>query len=81
MRSPAARRCRRFLTLYTTRVIYIYFDRLQTCMFRERRQQAGFGHFTLVPANESNKSLLTESPIFRFDEGEPPELVATIECQ
>jgi multidrug efflux pump subunit AcrB len=32
------------LTLYTTPVVYIYLDRLQTRIFRQRRKQAASGH-------------------------------------
>jgi multidrug efflux pump subunit AcrB len=40
------------LTLYTTPVIYIYFDRLQACMFRGRRKQAASNHaLGAVPAD------------------------------
>jgi multidrug efflux pump subunit AcrB len=38
------------LTLYTTPVIYIYFDRLQACMYRGRRKQAAPRHAAAVPA-------------------------------
>ena len=38
------------LTLYTTPVVYIYLDRLQTWMFRERKKQAASGHAELQPA-------------------------------
>ncbi|HLN08407.1 MAG TPA: efflux RND transporter permease subunit, partial [Xanthobacteraceae bacterium] len=38
------------LTLYTTPVVYIYLDRLQTWMFRGRRKQAGSGAPAPVPA-------------------------------
>jgi hydrophobe/amphiphile efflux-1 (HAE1) family protein len=38
------------LTLYTTPVIYIYFDQLQAWMFRERRKQAAPSHLAPVPA-------------------------------
>jgi multidrug efflux pump subunit AcrB len=38
------------LTLYTTPVIYIYFDRLQAWMFRRRRKQVAPGHPASVPA-------------------------------
>jgi HAE1 family hydrophobic/amphiphilic exporter-1 len=38
------------LTLYTTPVVYIYLDRLQTWMFRGRGKQAASGHTQPVPA-------------------------------
>jgi HAE1 family hydrophobic/amphiphilic exporter-1 len=38
------------LTLYTTPVIYIYFDQLQTWMFRGRREQAASVHAESQPA-------------------------------
>jgi multidrug efflux pump subunit AcrB len=38
------------LTLYTTPVIFIYFDQLQAWMFRERRKQAAPSHLAPVPA-------------------------------
>jgi hydrophobe/amphiphile efflux-1 (HAE1) family protein len=38
------------LTLYTTPIIYIYFDRLQAWMFRGRRKQAARSHDASVPA-------------------------------
>jgi HAE1 family hydrophobic/amphiphilic exporter-1 len=38
------------LTLYTTPVIYIYFDHLQTWMFRGRREQAASVHAESQPA-------------------------------
>ena len=38
------------LTLYTTPVIYIYLDRLQTWMFRGRKQQAASGDVQPQPA-------------------------------
>jgi HAE1 family hydrophobic/amphiphilic exporter-1 len=38
------------LTLYTTPVIYIYFDQLQTWMFRGRREQAPSVHAESQPA-------------------------------
>jgi hypothetical protein len=38
------------LTLYTTPVIYIYFDRLQAWMFSGRRKQAAPSHAVLVAA-------------------------------
>jgi HAE1 family hydrophobic/amphiphilic exporter-1 len=38
------------LTLYTTPVVYIYLDRLQTWMFRGRGRQAASGHAELTPA-------------------------------
>jgi HAE1 family hydrophobic/amphiphilic exporter-1 len=38
------------LTLYTTPVVYIYLDRLQTVMFRQRRQPANVGHAGTQPA-------------------------------
>jgi multidrug efflux pump subunit AcrB len=38
------------LTLYTTPVIYIYFDRLQAWMFHGRRKQAAPSHAVSVPA-------------------------------
>jgi HAE1 family hydrophobic/amphiphilic exporter-1 len=37
------------LTLYTTPVVYIYLDRLQTWMFGERKQAAS-GHTQPAPA-------------------------------
>ena len=38
------------LTLYTTPVIYIYFDRLQAWMFSGRRKQVVPSHAAPVPA-------------------------------
>jgi HAE1 family hydrophobic/amphiphilic exporter-1 len=38
------------LTLYTTPVVYIYLDRLQTWMFRGKSKQAASGHAEPVPA-------------------------------
>ena len=38
------------LTLYTTPVVYIYLDRLQSRMFRQRRKQAALGHSKPLPA-------------------------------
>jgi HAE1 family hydrophobic/amphiphilic exporter-1 len=41
------------LTLYTTPVVYIYLDRLQTWLFPERKKQsasAGGGHAQPAPA-------------------------------
>jgi multidrug efflux pump subunit AcrB len=38
------------LTLYTTPVVYIYLDQLQTWMFRGRSKQAASGHAEPVPA-------------------------------
>ena len=38
------------LTLYTTPVIYIYFDRLQSWMMRRRKKQAAPDHVDLRPA-------------------------------
>jgi multidrug efflux pump subunit AcrB len=38
------------LTLYTTPVVYIYLDRLQTWIFRQRRKQAASGHGEPKPA-------------------------------
>jgi multidrug efflux pump subunit AcrB len=38
------------LTLYTTPVIYIYFDRLQSWISRGRRTEASSGHAAPVPA-------------------------------
>jgi Cu/Ag efflux pump CusA len=38
------------LTLYTTPVIYIYFDRLQAWMFHGPRKQALSNHAAPVPA-------------------------------
>jgi multidrug efflux pump subunit AcrB len=38
------------LTLYTTPVIYIYLDRLQAWMFRQRRKPTTVGHSAGLPA-------------------------------
>jgi HAE1 family hydrophobic/amphiphilic exporter-1 len=38
------------LTLYTTPVVYIYLDRLQSRIFRQRRKQAALGHSKPLPA-------------------------------
>jgi HAE1 family hydrophobic/amphiphilic exporter-1 len=38
------------LTLYTTPVVYIYLDRLQTWLFGERKRQAAFGAAEAAPA-------------------------------
>jgi len=38
------------LTLYTTPVVYLYLDRLQTWMFRERAKQAVSGSADSLPA-------------------------------
>jgi HAE1 family hydrophobic/amphiphilic exporter-1 len=38
------------LTLYTTPVVYIYLDRLQTWMFRGRQKQAASGDAVPQPA-------------------------------
>jgi multidrug efflux pump subunit AcrB len=38
------------LTLYTTPVIYIYLDRLQSRIFRQRRKQETMGHSKPLPA-------------------------------
>jgi HAE1 family hydrophobic/amphiphilic exporter-1 len=38
------------LTLYTTPVVYIYLDRLQTWMFRGRSKQATSAHVETQPA-------------------------------
>jgi Cu/Ag efflux pump CusA len=38
------------LTLYTTPVIYIYLDRLQTWLFGEKRKQAASGDAAPAPA-------------------------------
>jgi HAE1 family hydrophobic/amphiphilic exporter-1 len=38
------------LTLYTTPVIYIYLDRLQTFMFRQRRKPLNVGQAGTLPA-------------------------------
>jgi multidrug efflux pump subunit AcrB len=38
------------LTLYTTPVVYIYLDRLQTWMFRGKTKQAASGDAAPVPA-------------------------------
>jgi HAE1 family hydrophobic/amphiphilic exporter-1 len=38
------------LTLYTTPVVYIYLDRLQTWMFGERRKPAPSGSAAAAPA-------------------------------
>ena len=38
------------LTLYTTPVVYIYLDRLQTRLFGEKKNQAASGHAAPSPA-------------------------------
>src|SRR5208283_2332747 len=38
------------LTLYTTPVVYIYLDRLQSWIFRKKRKQAASGHAEPLPA-------------------------------
>jgi HAE1 family hydrophobic/amphiphilic exporter-1 len=38
------------LTLYTTPVVYIYLDRLQTWLFGEKSNQAPSGHAAPEPA-------------------------------
>jgi HAE1 family hydrophobic/amphiphilic exporter-1 len=38
------------LTLYTTPVVYIYLDRLQTRLFGEKKKQAPAGHAEPAPA-------------------------------
>jgi HAE1 family hydrophobic/amphiphilic exporter-1 len=38
------------LTLYTTPVVYIYLDRLQTWLFGEKRKPAASGHIEAAPA-------------------------------
>jgi HAE1 family hydrophobic/amphiphilic exporter-1 len=38
------------LTLYTTPVVYIYLDRLQTWLFGEKRKQAASGDAVPAPA-------------------------------
>ena len=38
------------LTLFTTPVLYIYLDRLQSRMFRQRSKQTALGHSKPLPA-------------------------------
>jgi multidrug efflux pump subunit AcrB len=38
------------LTLYTTPVVYIYLDRLQTWLFGDKRKPAASGHADAAPA-------------------------------
>jgi len=38
------------LTLYTTPVVYIYLDRLQTWLFGEKKKQAVAGYADAAPA-------------------------------
>jgi len=38
------------LTLYTTPVVYIYLDRLQSCLFGEKRKHANPAEAAPVPA-------------------------------
>jgi HAE1 family hydrophobic/amphiphilic exporter-1 len=38
------------LTLYTTPVVYIYLDRLQTWLFGDKRKQAASGSAAAAPA-------------------------------